>query len=212
MVHDLIMPRLGLADLQSLGQACRATLAIVASLPDVKLAQLVKVCTGWVSEPYEQHTERYHPRCGAMAGSLSGLRCSQSANNRVVVQDQHLPARVGHDLREQLHSWARHVAAVQGGSLHLDREFYNLPITQTIMGSDSVAAHMRDLHCAKVAALPAARASVDLQQLLAYGSSIALEIPEASRLRSVHFRCGCLEDGLLIRVCSVHTTILGGCT
>ena len=46
MVQDLILPRLGLADLQSLGQACRATLAIVTSLSDVKLRQLIKVCTG----------------------------------------------------------------------------------------------------------------------------------------------------------------------
>ena len=130
----------------------------------------------------------------------------------VLVQHQHLPAGTSDSLREQLHSWARHVEAVREGNLHLNNEFYNLPITRTVMGSDSVAAYMRDLRCAKVAALPAARASVDLQQLLAGGSSLALDIPEASRLLGVHFRCGCLEVELSIRVCSVHTAFLCGCT
>ena len=43
VVQALVLPRLGLADLQSFGQACAATRAIVRGLPGAQLQQLAQV-------------------------------------------------------------------------------------------------------------------------------------------------------------------------
>ena len=43
MIKALVVPHMSLAAVQSLGQACRATRAIVRSLSDDQLRQLVQV-------------------------------------------------------------------------------------------------------------------------------------------------------------------------
>ena len=41
-----------------------------------------------------------------------------------VLHEIHLPVAAGVSMRTQLHSWARHVAAVQRGRLHVARQLY----------------------------------------------------------------------------------------
>ena len=48
VVQALVLPRLSLADLQSLGQACAATRATVRGLPYAQLRQLAQVRSCWV--------------------------------------------------------------------------------------------------------------------------------------------------------------------
>ena len=48
VVQALVLPRLSLAELQSLGQACAATRATVHGLPDAQLRQLAQVRSCWV--------------------------------------------------------------------------------------------------------------------------------------------------------------------
>ena len=48
MVQALVLPRLSLADLQSFGQACVATCAIMRGQPDAQLRQLAQVRRCWV--------------------------------------------------------------------------------------------------------------------------------------------------------------------
>ena len=98
--------------------------------------------------------------------------CSPSqCNNWPVIQEKHLPVDTSESPRKQLHSLAGHVAAVQGGGLHVAREFSNCPRLTVMSPSLHVVAarHIQDGSKTTVAALPSERACVDVQQLLNEG-------------------------------------------
>ena len=84
-------------------------------------------------------------------------------------QDEDLPEAANGSLRQQLHSWARHVAAVRAGSLQVAREFHSCREGMAISPNlDQVAAKITTLSPAlfKVASLPATGAQVNVRQQL----------------------------------------------
>ena len=96
-LQALLVPRLSLADVQRLGQTCRAARALVLGLPEATLRQLAEARALW-----------------PMAG-LAGLHTWLSPQG---AQGQQLPApQVG--MRQQLGLWASHAAAVRAGDLQL---------------------------------------------------------------------------------------------
>ena len=50
-LQALLVPRLRLADVQRLGQTCRAARALVDSLPDATLRQLAQARATWLPTP-----------------------------------------------------------------------------------------------------------------------------------------------------------------
>ena len=96
-LQAFLVPHLRLADVQRLGQTCRAARALVLGLPEATLRQLAEARALW-----------------PMAG-LAGLHTWLSPQR---TQGQRLPApKAG--MREQLGLWATQAAAVRAGNLQL---------------------------------------------------------------------------------------------
>ena len=163
MVHAKVLPRLGLACVQSLGQACRATRAIVTSWPDNGLRQLMQVQTRLASP----HSMRH----GCLTVAV------------LMAQDEHLPAFASGNLRQQLHSWARHVAAVRKGSLQEARKYHSCPADMTVSPRLDIAAApcaYGDSDEFRVASL-AAGADMSVEQLLKAGQPLSPPVPHFSQ-------------------------------
>ena len=79
------------------------------------------------------------------------------------IQDQHLPAGANCSLRQQLHSWARHVAAVKRGGLYAVKELNNCPDGMVLSPKlDCVAAQCVHSKQYSVAPLPSAGLKIDV--------------------------------------------------
>ena len=91
------MPHLRLADVQRLGQTCRAARALVDGLPEAVLLQLAQAQSKPSGLP------------GLQAGSVEHLARAQEAQ---------LP-QPKVSMRQQLDLWASQAAAVRAGGLHL---------------------------------------------------------------------------------------------
>ena len=173
ILHTLVLPKLGLADLQALGQACRTTQAIVASLPDAALRQLAQV---WSSDQL-----------------LYRMMHAQQSECCPVVQAEHLPAGEKGSLRQQLHSWARHAAAVRAGGLHLATEVLGCPNDIYVSPKlDAIAVqHTQGKnHFYKLVPLPTAVCGVDMYWLLQ--AKLMLQHPASQDCHACFFpaRCG----------------------
>ena len=97
-----------------------------------------------------------------------------------VMQAEHIPVAAGSSLHQQLHSWARHAAAVRTGSLQVAREaceHRTLLAVSPKLGQ--VAARCQDSGQVKVASLPAAGIRTGMQQLLrAEGQMLEPPVPQ----------------------------------
>ena len=183
MVQNHLLPILSFADVQRLGQTCQALQTLVSQLSDTMLRDMAHVRPAQCCmQPF---THVWH-------------------RSDTIVQAQRLPAGQSGSMRQQLHSWAKHAAAVQGGSLHMARDFENCPAApESIAFSpelgyvaavqlpqeevDGFNAGLIDIRL-KVAPLPAAGPRVDIQKLLMTKGQ-KLPAPSASRGSFRSVRC-----------------------
>ena len=88
------------------------------------------------------------------------------------LQEQHIPVNAGSSVRQQLHGWAGHGAAVRVGCdrLHVATELHGCPENMAIYPRLDIVAAQCSQGATKVwklARLPASESRLDLQQLLA---------------------------------------------
>ena len=170
LAQALVLPRLRLGDQQSLSQACRATRAIVHSLPE-------RSCSSW------------------LRWSLANCCCHQvsaSALRRSCAQGQQLPERAGSSSRQQLDQWAVHMATVRSGNLQLSRRLsladcYWAELSPQL---DYVAAIQRGRPALTLFRMPGSAMEVDLpQQLEAVGQDLAMPNPQPPEMEVAELRC-----------------------
>ena len=179
-----VVPRLHLADVQSLGQACAAARALVQGLPNAVLSSLIQAGT-------------------CLRAALSWL--SSTDAEQAAMQAQQLQAHAGCKPREQLDRWASWAAAVRQGRLQLDQELTHMQAGNSRAcnlspSADQVAAAGAD-GSVLLAPIPRGMAHVDLSALLsacAQALPVSGTEPGEPALRAVRFQWCPLGQALVV--------------